>query len=113
MRKMNWNRRLASYYDSKINDVNGKRFCQNQQTSPHAKRYKRRKKDITTNLMQPDPTTETNKHLDAIGFILLSLLDEIHHSSYHVYFSIFVLIMTMIFRAAHSPQSAVLIKSNH
>lgn len=86
---MRWNHRLASYYGSKINDVNGRRFCQNQQTSPYAELCKRRRKDVTTNLMRPDPTTENNKQPDAIGFILLSLLDEIHHLSYHVYFLIF------------------------
>jgi hypothetical protein len=77
---MHWNRRLASYYDSKINDVNGKKFRQNQQTSPHSERCKRRRKGVRTNLMRPDSTAENNTQLDAIGFILLSLLDEIHHS---------------------------------
>ena len=88
-RLMRWNHWLASYYGSKIYDVNGKRFCQNQQTRTYFKRCKIRRKYDTTNLMRPDPTTKNNKQPDVIGFILLSLLDEIHHSSYHVYFSIF------------------------
>ena len=89
MRSRYWNHQLASFDDSKINNVNGMSQYHNQQTSPHAERYKRRTNDVTTNLMRPDPTAEYNKETDAISFILLSLLDEIHHSSYHVYFSIF------------------------
>ena len=113
MRMSHWIHRLASFSNSKINNVNGKSHYHQQQTSRHTDRHKRRTKHVATNMISSNPSTDNNKQSYVNSFILLSLLDEIDDSPYHAnFFNIFA-ILTMIFRAAHSPQSAVFIEINH
>ena len=107
------NHRLESCDDSKINNVNGTTHYRQQQTSQHDDRHNRRTKDVATNLITSYPSADNNLQYYSNGFILFLLLDEIDNSSYHAKIFYIFSISTMIFRAAHSPQSAVLIESNH
>jgi CRISPR/Cas system-associated endonuclease/helicase Cas3 len=113
MRLMQWRHWLASFNDFKINNVNGTSHYHHQQKSRHTDQHTTRMKIVITNLIVSYPFDINNKQSEANDFILFLLLDEIDDSSYHAkIFNIFS-ISTMIFRAAHSPQSAVLIEINH
>jgi hypothetical protein len=92
MRMRHWNHQLTSFDDSKMNNDNGKGHYHDYETTPHADRYKRKCKSVATNLIRSNPSTGNNQQSAGSDFIPLSLLNEIHDSSYHAYiFSIFLI----------------------
>ena len=70
MRTRHWIHRLASFSNSKINNVNGTSHYHQQQTSQHNDQHKRRTKHVATNLISSNPSADNNKQSSVNNFIL-------------------------------------------